>query len=63
MGFSVFNKFKKMITACEIGDWHKAANELMIDSTGKQASPYAKQVGNRADRVALMLVTANWPKI
>ncbi len=61
MGFPVFMQFKKMIAACERGNWHEAANELMLDSSGKQPSPYAKQVGKRADRIALMLVTAEWP--
>jgi len=62
LGASVFREFKKMIAAIEKNDWHTAANELMLDSSGKNPSPYSVQVGPRANRVAVMFVSDQWPE-
>ena len=48
MGITRFKGFKKMLGACEKGEWSKASDEL-LDSL------YAKQVGKRAKTLANIL--------
>ena len=48
MGLSKFKQFKKTIAFIEAGDWERAGAEL-LDSN------YARQVGQRSQRVANML--------
>jgi lysozyme len=48
LGFTRFNKFKKMIKAFKIGDYNLAADEALD-------SKWAKQVGSRADRIAELI--------
>lgn len=48
MGIARFKGFKKMLGACEKGEWSKASDEL-LDSL------YAKQVGKRAKTLANIL--------
>ncbi len=50
MGFSGFMTFRRMLVAIDAGDWDRAGQELLD-------SKYAKQVGARADRLALQLST------
>ena len=45
--------FKKMLTAIELGEYSKAAEQLLD-------SKYAKQVGGRAVRLAKQLETGEW---
>jgi len=45
LGFTRFNKFKKMIKAFKVGDYPLAADEALD-------SEWAKQVGSRAERIA-----------
>ena len=53
LGISRFLQFKNMLTALEIGDYIEAAAE-MLDSR------WAKQVGERANRLAKMMATDEW---
>ena len=53
LGISRFLQFKMMLTALEIGDYIEAAAE-MLDSR------WAKQVGERANRLAKMMATDEW---
>ncbi|HAS88263.1 MAG TPA: lysozyme [Desulfovibrio sp.] len=53
LGFHGLRKFKKMLAACEIGDYERAAAE-MLDSK------WAHQVGMRADDLALQMETGEW---
>lgn len=50
MGIQRFLGFKKMIAACESGDWDMAAHEMVN-------SEWANQVGERATELANMLST------
>lgn len=45
--------FNNMLTAIQAGDWDEAAHQLM-------SSRYATQVGFRANRLALQLITGEW---
>jgi lysozyme len=53
LGISRLLQFKNMLTALEIGDYIEAAAE-MLDSR------WAKQVGERATRLAKMMATDEW---
>ena len=53
MGVVKLLEFKKMLAAIKAEDWNKAAAELLD-------SKYAKQVGERADRLAQQLITGEW---
>ena len=53
MGVGGLNSFKKFLAAAERGDWATAAAELLD-------SKYAKQVGERAQRVATQLREDRW---
>lgn len=53
LGFHGLCKFKKMLGACEAGDYERAAAE-MLDSK------WADQVGMRADELALQMETGEW---
>ena len=53
LGISRLMQFKKMLTALEIGDYIEAAAE-MLDSR------WARQVGERANRLAKMMATNDW---
>jgi len=53
LGISRFLQFQNMLTALEIGDYMEAATE-MLDSR------WAKQVGQRATRLANMMATDEW---
>ena len=55
LGISRFLQFQNMLTALEIGDYMEAATE-MLDSR------WAKQVGQRAARLANMMATDEWYK-
>ena len=48
LGIARFKQFKNMLTACENGDWEKAA-EQALDSA------WHKQVGKRAETLAQVL--------
>jgi len=48
MGMSRVSKFQKMLTALQIGDYDKAADEMMD-------SRWATQVGKRADELAKIM--------
>lgn len=50
VGAGTFAKFKNMIAALEAGDYKQASRELLN-------SRYAKQVGKRAQTIALMIST------
>lgn len=54
LGPGKFDKFKKMTAAIELKDWREAAAQ-MLDSV------WAKQVGARAERLATMMTTGEWP--
>lgn len=49
LGIARFKQFKNMLSACEKGDWEKAA-EQALDSA------WHKQVGKRAETLAKVLV-------
>ena len=53
LGIGGLLKFTRMLTAVEAGDYDRAASEMM-DST------WAKQVGQRADRLARQMQTGEW---
>ena len=53
MGIMGLFQFKNMLSAMKDGDWEVAAAELMD-------SKYAKQVGDRAKRLAMQLITGEW---
>jgi len=53
LGINRFMQFKMMLTALEMGEYKEAANE-MLDSR------WAKQVGQRANRLANMMATDEW---
>ena len=53
LGINRFKQFKNMLTALEMGEYEEAANE-MLDSR------WAKQVGERATRLAKMMATDEW---
>jgi len=53
LGISRFLQFQKMLTAVEMGEYEEAAKE-MLDSR------WAKQVGQRATRLANMMATDEW---
>jgi len=53
LGFDGLMRFRKMYDALRAGDYERAAAEL-LDST------YARQVGARADRLALQLREDRW---
>lgn len=54
LGLPRFMGFKKMLAAAEVEDYDTAAKE-MLDSR------WAVQVGNRAEELALMMITGKWP--
>jgi lysozyme len=45
--------FVKMLAALKVGDWEFAAEEMLN-------SKYAKDVGDRAKRLAMQLITGEW---
>ena len=53
MGFQGLMTFRRMLAAMDAENWNQAAQELLD-------SRYAKQVGARADRLALQLSTDQW---
>jgi len=53
LGLGQFIKFQKMLTALEMGEYEEAAKE-MLDSR------WARQVGERATRLAKMMATDEW---
>ena len=53
MGIDGLLGFPKMLRAAQAGDWETAAAELLN-------SRYAKQVGDRAQRLATQLKTDTW---
>ena len=53
MGFQGLMTFRRMLAAMDAENWNQAAQELLD-------SKYAKQVGARADRLALQLSTDQW---
>ncbi len=44
--------FKDMWAAIEVGDWKKAAAEMLLNADGTGKSDWLKQVGNRAVRLS-----------
>lgn len=54
MGWPRLSQFKKTLAYCEAGNWSAAAAE-MLNST------WAKQVGNRAKTLSLMMESGQWP--
>jgi len=54
-GIGWVGKNPKMAAALRVGDYATAARELLFDEDGVSPSPYARQVGARADRVARRL--------
>ena len=53
MGFQGLMGFRRMLAELDAGNWNQAAQELLD-------SRYTKQVGARADRLALQLSTDQW---
>ena len=53
MGFQGLMTFRRMLAAMDAENWNQAAQELLD-------SRFAKQVGARADRLALQLSTDQW---
>ena len=53
LGISRLLQFQKMLTALEMGEYEEAAKE-MLDSR------WARQVGERATRLAKMMATDEW---
>ncbi len=53
LGFNGLCKFKNMLSACESGDYGLAASEMLN-------SRWARQVGQRADELALQMETGEW---
>ena len=53
LGVEGFLRFRHLLAACQAGQWTKAGEEL-LDST------WARQVGDRAQRLAQQLVTDGW---
>ena len=53
MGLGGLLGFRKMLDAAEAGDWQRAAAE-MLDSR------WARQVGDRAQRLARQMTTGEW---
>lgn len=55
MGIDKLLKFKRMLGAMSIGDYRGAAKECLM-------SKYARDVGKRAERIAMMIETGVWVK-
>jgi lysozyme len=53
VGIGKLLTFKKMLAAMESGNWELAAGEILN-------SKYANDVGDRAKRLALQLMTGDW---
>jgi lysozyme len=53
VGFSKLEKFEKMLIATAQGDWETASTEMLN-------SAWAKEVGDRADRLAQQMRTGEW---
>ena len=53
MGVATLLGFRRMIDALDRGDWQAASVELLD-------SDYARQVGQRAQRLAAQLATGEW---
>lgn len=60
MGISRFRGFKQFIAAVNRQDWVEAKRQMLHNSDGSDLSPWAKQVGYRAQRLAEMMLTGNW---
>ena len=54
LGAGTLNKFNKLRSAIQKGDWERASNEILYDSSGG-TSKYASQVKGRATRIASAL--------
>lgn len=55
LGITRLSAFKNTLAAFARGDWPAAAKGMM-------ASLWARQVGTRAQRLAAMTITGEWPK-
>jgi len=53
LGFSKLEGFPKFLAAAAQGDWNTAAEEML-------SSAWAKEVGERADRLAEQMTTGEW---
>jgi lysozyme len=53
LGFFGFCNFQKMIACVQEGNWQGASDEMA-------SSLWAREVGDRAKRIALQLVTGEW---
>lgn len=60
MGIGRFKGFQKFIAAVDRMDYQDAKHQMLYNSDGSDLSPWAKQVGYRAQVLAEMMLTGQW---
>lgn len=63
MGLPRFMTFKQFQAALLRGDWLEAKKQMLYNSAGDDLSPWAKQVGSRATKLAHMIETGDWADV